>query len=91
MNKFNKNDIVHYLPFIMLVVVTALIYALEKDFAPMMLTFIKFLVPSVAVFFIVKWTFWPEHGFSEQQVADGAVLPALVWHQRLIKDWKNKK
>ena len=91
MNKFNKNDMMHYLPFVMLVVLTTLIYALEKDFAPLMLTFVMFAVPSFAVYFIVKWTFWPDHGFSEKQIANGAVLPELVWHQRLIKDWKSKK
>jgi hypothetical protein len=86
----NKKDIIHYLPFVTLVTVLSLIYILGENFAPMMLTFVMYAVPTLAIFFIVKWTFWPDHGFSEQQIANGAVLPELVWHQRLIKKWRNK-
>jgi hypothetical protein len=91
MNKFNEKDLVHYLPFITLVLLTTALLVAAEAFIPMVLTFIKFVVPSLVLFFIMKWTFWPDHGFSEQQIADGAELPELVWHQRLIKDWKSKK
>lgn len=91
MNKFNEKDLVHYLPFITLVLLTTALLVAAEAFVPILLTFSKFVLPSLALFFIIKWTFWPDHGFSKQQIADGAKLPVLVWHQRLIKDWKSKK
>ena len=87
--KFSEKDLVHYLPFITLVLLTTALLAAAEAFVPMLLTFSKFVLPSFALFFIVKWTFWPDHGFSEEQIANGAVLPELVWHQRLMKNRKN--
>jgi uncharacterized membrane-anchored protein len=74
----NKDDMIHYVPFVMLVTGVILVLTLKENFVPLMLNFIMFAVPGFAMYWIVRWTFWPEEG------------EALLPHQRLIKEWRNK-
>ena len=62
-----------------LVVAMALILTFGLDgLVSLIFNFMVFVIPGFALYWIVKWTFWPEEGAGD--------LP----HNKLIKKWRNK-
>jgi hypothetical protein len=74
-----KDEMLHYAPLTALVVAMALILTFGLDgLVSLIFNFMVFVIPGFALYWIVKWTFWPEEGAGD--------LP----HNKLIKKWRNK-